>query len=94
MTKLKNLLSGLFAKPATGAVVVGPQMWSRTVIYMSADPIIVAARRAIENLDMAEELAALDQFDSVMDCIRRAKSDLMAGLPDAKLMTPTTASKE
>ena len=88
-SKLKNLLSGLFAKPATGAVVVGPQMFSRTVVYMSADPIIVAARRAIEDLDMAEELAALDQFDSVMDCLKRAKADLMAGLPDARLITET-----
>lgn len=66
--------------------MVGPQMWSRTIVYMTADPIVEAARRAILELKAAEHDAQEFQFDSVMEHVEKAIAELNSGLPDANLV--------
>ena len=66
--------------------MVGPQMWSRTIVYMTADPIVEAARRAIVELKAAEHDAQEFQFASVMEHVERAIIELNSGLPDANLV--------
>ena len=64
-----------------GGVSIGPQMWSNTIVNMSADPVIDAVKaavpkieRAIEKLNALETDEALQEFEEVLEL-------LLQGLP-------------